>query len=95
MNNSSIYTIYPSWIALLGYGVAFAVWIILMIYISIYPTTDEDELRSRYKTEVVDCHPFDTPPPISYEQWRAEETQIRSGVPVSLKKRRQRRRKKK
>jgi len=93
MNNSSIYTIYPPWIALLGYGTAFVVWIILMLYVTLNPTTDEDELRSRYITEVVDCHPYKTPPPISYKQWRADEIQIRSGHTVSLNKKRRRKNK--
>ena len=31
---------------------------------------DETELMSRYKTEVVDCHPFNTPVPITFKEWK-------------------------
>ena len=29
----------------------------------------DEELREIYKLDVVDCHPFDTPVPITYEEW--------------------------
>ncbi len=31
---------------------------------------NEEWYRSQYQTDVVDCHPFNSVPPMSYEEWR-------------------------
>ena len=30
----------------------------------------ETELKERYQTEIVDCHPLNTPPPITFEEFK-------------------------
>ena len=30
----------------------------------------EEELMSRYKFDVIGCHPFNTPAPITFEEWK-------------------------
>ena len=37
---------------------------------TIFKERDQD-LWAIYKTDVVDCHPFNTAPPISFEDWKA------------------------
>ena len=69
MSNGAGPWVVPPEIALPLLGFCFFMFIALIAYIIIVPD-DEAELRSRYQTEVVDCHPFNTPPPISFKQFK-------------------------
>jgi len=50
---------------------SFSIVILIQIYYFVF-VNKEESLEKQYQIDVVDCHPFNTPIPISYEEWKKQ-----------------------